>query len=121
MNQSELEAVLVNGKFRNTNTLVSIPLLIGQENGGKDFNNAWAMQTEDVEELLSACYRQSSLLRSYCLNITSFLASLHGIFGCRLQTVYVWRKSSAWSSSELKMIDSFVLPKTALHVNKLGL
>ena len=80
MNQSELEAVLVNGKFRNTNTLVSIPLLIGQENGGKDFNNAWAMQTKDVEELLSACYRQSSLLRSYCLNVTSFLASLHGIF-----------------------------------------
>ena len=80
MNQSELEAVLVNGKFRNTNTLVSIPLLIGQENGGKDFNNAWAIKTEDVEELLSACYRQSSLLRSYCLNLTSFLASLHGIF-----------------------------------------
>ena len=40
INQSELEAVLANGKLRNTNTLVSIPLLIGQENGGKDFNNA---------------------------------------------------------------------------------
>lgn len=38
------------------------------------------MQTVDLEELLSACYRQSSLLRSYCLNVTSFLASLHGIF-----------------------------------------
>ena len=44
MNQSELEAVLVNAKLRNTNTLVSIPLLIGQENGGKDFNNAWASE-----------------------------------------------------------------------------
>ena len=42
-------------------------------------------------------------------------------FGCRLQTVYVWRKSLAWSSSELKLIDAFVLPKTSLHVNKLGL
>ena len=41
-------------------------------------------------------------------------------FECRLQTVYVWRKSSAWSSSELKLIDAFVLPKTSLHVNKLG-
>ena len=78
-------------------------------------------QTEEVEKLLSACYRQFSLLRSYCFNVTSFLASLHGIFWCRLQTVYVWRKSSAWSSSELKLIDAFVLPKTALHVNKLGL
>ena len=71
--------------------------------------------------VFSACYRQFSLLRSYCFNVTSFLASLHGIFWCRLQTVYVWRKSSAWSSSELKLIDAFVLPKTALHVNKLGL
>ena len=78
-------------------------------------------QTEEVEKLLSACYRQFSLLRSYCFNVTSFLASLHGIFWCRLQTVYVWRKSSAWSSSELKLIDAFVLPKTSLHVNKLGL
>ena len=87
----------------------------------KDLTMREQWQTEEVEKLLSAFYRQSSLLRSYCFDVTSFLASLHGIFWCRLQTVYVWRKSSAWSSSELKLIDAFVLPKTALHVSKLGL